>query len=278
MERSNVSRVGFGLILVILMKLLYAVIVSTIDLPDSYAFTLLNTFFYNSVIPILVLFPLLRKQLVYPNTTLKTSSKLLLPVYLLSLFLGAAGGMITQAITSLITGKGVGNVYSSIMPEGILNIILFWLSMGILAPLAEELIFRELILLPLRKYGDFTAILIQAVFFSLYHGNVSQLFYTFLLGALLGYVAVKFNSIKPAIILHITYNVTELIRYWLREYTIPIAVDVVHYALAFSGIFMIVILIKARFFKLSSNVFDKTVVLNIPILISIALLIFMLRF
>lgn len=58
----------------------------------------------------------------------------------------------------------------------------------------------------LRDYGDQTAIWVTALMFGLFHGNLSQFFYAFVLGLFFGYVAIKTNRIRYSIVLHIMVN------------------------------------------------------------------------
>lgn len=74
-----------------------------------------------------------------------------------------------------------------------------------LGPFAEEILFRGLILRSLQKYGKQTAIFISALLFGLFHGNVVQIPYAFLVGLLLAYVTVEY-SITWAIVLHVFNN------------------------------------------------------------------------
>lgn len=72
-------------------------------------------------------------------------------------------------------------------------------------PFAEEILFRGLILRSLEKYGKQVAIFVSALLFGLFHGNVIQIPYAFLVGLLLAYVTVEY-SIFWAIVLHVFNN------------------------------------------------------------------------
>ncbi len=76
---------------------------------------------------------------------------------------------------------------------------------SLLGPVAEELLFRGLVLRLLRPWGKQTAIFVSAVLFGLFHGNVIQIPFAFLIGLVLGYVTVEY-SILWAIVLHIFNN------------------------------------------------------------------------
>lgn len=76
---------------------------------------------------------------------------------------------------------------------------------GILAPITEELLFRGLIQRTLRPYGKRFAILCSAFTFGIFHGNLLQAPYAFLVGLVLGYVASEY-SIGWAMLLHMINN------------------------------------------------------------------------
>ena len=81
------------------------------------------------------------------------------------------------------------------------------LSVCLLAPIAEELLFRGVSLnyaknaLPIK-----TAILLQAVLFGIYHLNLIQFFYATVAGLILGMLAHQAGSIIPGIVLHVIIN------------------------------------------------------------------------
>lgn len=76
----------------------------------------------------------------------------------------------------------------------------------ILAPIIEELIYRDFILRKLEKYGSGLAILVSTTLFALMHGNLSQILSSFLLGLVLAFVYSLTKSKKAVIILHIVNN------------------------------------------------------------------------
>ncbi len=93
--------------------------------------------------------------------------------------------------------------------------ILFIATTILLAPFAEELIFRGLILKFARKAlekenkkAQMIAIIIQAVLFALYHGNLIQICYALIFGIMFGIIAVKFNSLLPSTLTHMVVNGT----------------------------------------------------------------------
>ena len=80
-----------------------------------------------------------------------------------------------------------------------------FLYISFLAPLAEELLFRGLILRTLEPAGKQFAIVVSAALFALLHGNIIQLPFAFLTGLVMGYVAMEY-SLAWAIALHVVNN------------------------------------------------------------------------
>ena len=86
------------------------------------------------------------------------------------------------------------------------NIIYTIVVACIMAPIVEEIIFRKVLLNKLVGYGEKTAIIVSSLAFALFHGNLSQFFYAFALGAIFAHITVKSGTIKNSIILHMIIN------------------------------------------------------------------------
>lgn len=80
----------------------------------------------------------------------------------------------------------------------------------ILPPLAEEIIFRGLIMKYLQRAGAafVVANLIQAVLFGIFHQNLVQGVYAAVLGFILGYLAWRYDSLLVPMFMHFLYNLT----------------------------------------------------------------------
>lgn len=85
------------------------------------------------------------------------------------------------------------------------NTVSMFLYAGFLGPIAEELLFRGLILRNLESYGKRFAIFASALLFGMFHGNILQSPFAMLVGLVLAYVTVEY-SIVWAIVLHIFNN------------------------------------------------------------------------
>jgi membrane protease YdiL (CAAX protease family) len=74
-----------------------------------------------------------------------------------------------------------------------------------IGPVSEEIIFRGFVMRGFKKYGARYAVLMSAVIFGMFHGNLIQSIFAGLVGLVLGYTAMKY-SIKWAVLLHIINN------------------------------------------------------------------------
>ncbi|WP_253288324.1 CPBP family intramembrane glutamic endopeptidase [Blautia sp. MSJ-19] len=86
------------------------------------------------------------------------------------------------------------------------------LCMGIIAPLAEEIVFRWLIYLRLRDYMRMgTAAVISGLIFGIYHGNLVQAVYAGILGMVFAYFLDISGCLWSSVLLHMGANIWSLI-------------------------------------------------------------------
>ncbi|MDR0947830.1 MAG: CPBP family intramembrane metalloprotease [Ruminococcus sp.] len=88
-------------------------------------------------------------------------------------------------------------------------IMMFYASLG--APIIEEILCRGVLLFGLAKYNRRMAIVVSAVMFGFFHGNMHQFIYTTALGLIFAIVDLKYKSIIPSIIAHFGINTTSVI-------------------------------------------------------------------
>ena len=120
------------------------------------------------------------------------------------------GGYILQFIVTHII-----RLLTSLLPDFMsgynseVGSVLTLLSVALIAPIAEELLFRGLT----QKYaeraiGALPAIFFQAALFGIYHMNIVQGIYAFIFGIIFGFIARKTKSVFPGIVLHIIFNIS----------------------------------------------------------------------
>lgn len=89
-----------------------------------------------------------------------------------------------------------------------------YLTIGLLAPLAEEIVFRGAILNTLlTKYRPWVAIALSALLFSIGHLNPVQMPHAFVIGLLLGWMYWRTGSILPGMAFHWANNSAAYVLY-----------------------------------------------------------------
>ena len=113
------------------------------------------------------------------------------------------GLTITEILGNLIQSEIANPIVETIDSSSIYSNLLL---MVIMAPIFEEIIFRKLLIDRTIKYGKGVSILLSALIFGLFHGNLNQFFYAFLIGGFFAYVYIKTGKIIYTILLHLTVN------------------------------------------------------------------------
>lgn len=91
--------------------------------------------------------------------------------------------------------------YSVIFPFGL---FLY----GIISPLAEEVVFRGIIYNRMKKHMPLAAsIVLSALLFGIYHGNMVQALYGFCMGMLIAYTYERFGNFFYAFLFHAAANI-----------------------------------------------------------------------
>lgn len=91
------------------------------------------------------------------------------------------------------------------------EIIVELISTAIVPAFSEEILFRGIVLSTLRKYGDGFAVFVSSFIFGLFHGNLIQFPFAFLVGIVLGWTLVYAESMLPAILIHCFNNAFSVI-------------------------------------------------------------------
>ena len=169
--------------------------------------------------------------------------------YLLAILLGVFANFLISAV---LTGFRLDQYfpdYTDLMK----NIVMapMWLQLitvGIVAPIAEEYLMRALVLGRLRRFMPvWAAILVQAVLFGVIHMNVLQGIYAAILGILLGILYVKHNSLTTCITMHIVINsMSTLLPAELGADWNPAAIGIISAVVVF-GVLFILVKQKKRF-------------------------------
>ena len=87
-----------------------------------------------------------------------------------------------------------------------------------LAPVVEEIIFRGHMLNTLLEHlPEKTAVLISSIVFALLHGSIIWILYAFLLGQILAKTSMKEDNIAYGVLLHIGFNATSVVNYFITK-------------------------------------------------------------
>ena len=150
------------------------------------------------------------KQLIKTCNFFKCNYK----VILISFGIGLLCFFVNLAVSSLFNGilsftgydfsKFSSGSGSADMSVGNFFIDLF--IVAVLPAICEEVLHRGIVLQGIKHAGFKKAILVSSVLFALLHFNVQQVAYAFVIGLILGFVAVVSKNIWPAVIIHFTNN------------------------------------------------------------------------
>lgn len=132
------------------------------------------------------------------------------------LFMGILGMTAAVSVNAIVSLSGLA--YFSPKYQQVSQIIysggLFMeiVSAVIAAPILEELLFRGMIYARLRDLcGAKWAIVISAAFFGIFHGNLVQFVYAFIIGLMLAYVYEKLKTIWAPIVFHVGANLISVL-------------------------------------------------------------------
>lgn len=138
-------------------------------------------------------------------------------------FLGSFGCLLANFPANMVVNLERYFGFSGDLPEMPLNdnpavLILYTISIVVIPPIVEEMMFRGMILQGLRRFGDGFAVVASAALFGLYHGNFAQMVFAFLCGLALGYAVIRSNSLLPAILIHLINNASSVFLEFVERY------------------------------------------------------------
>lgn len=154
---------------------------------------------------------------------------------------------IIVVIVSLINPVWLENYENLMESAGFENNLSFLMILYVvfLGPVGEELIFRGVTMRCARQIFPFWAAnLMQALLFGIFHMNVIQGSYAFVLGIILGIVCEKLGSIYYSIFLHICFNFFgTIVAQQLEFIDAPIEYAIYYSIIAVAGIAAIILLV-----------------------------------
>lgn len=203
------SKIGFNYLILGILALIFQLIVLNITnfinpkyLSDINIITCLSSF-CNYILPFPIFYWLMKKISTTKIEKRGISVKTFILYVAITFTLMWIGNLIGLGITELL-GSAIQNDIANPVQQ-LINSADIWLNLliiSIMAPIFEEIMFRKLIIDRTIKYGAKVSIILSAVIFALFHGNLNQFFYALLMGGFLAYVYIKTGKITYTIILH----------------------------------------------------------------------------
>ena len=212
-DKTFFSKIGFTYLIYAIIAIIFQVIIINVLgilnpslIYDINSITILSAI-CNYILPFPILIYLMKKldsyNLEQHTLTLKTFITYI-AIALTLMWVGNIIGLGITAIISFFTQLDVSNPVQTLI-----NSTDIWLNLAlisIIGPVFEEIFFRKLLIDRTIKYGAGVSILLSALLFGLFHGNINQFFYAFFLGGFFAYVYIKTENIKYTILLHIIIN------------------------------------------------------------------------
>ncbi len=172
-----------------------------------------NLSFICSMLPMYVIaYPIIFFLFKKVPVTLSGEKKKMKISHLIVFFLMCYAGTYICNLTVNILVAIIGMFKQSSVDNVMLNVVTSinpWVNIFIVvicAPIMEELLFRKAILDRTAKYGEGVSIVFSGLLFGLFHGNLVQFAYAFLLGICFGFIYLKTKNIIYPIILHMITN------------------------------------------------------------------------
>lgn len=124
----------------------------------------------------------------------------------------AFGVMLSMAAGSILSAMNIDNIYgsyektSSLLLNG--NIVYRLFALGVITPAAEEIIFRGLVFNRVKKqYGSLYGIVVSSLMFGVFHFNLVQGLYAFIIGMAFAYCYELTGDLKVPVYMHMSINV-----------------------------------------------------------------------
>ncbi|MDO5849043.1 MAG: type II CAAX endopeptidase family protein [Methanobrevibacter sp.] len=211
--KKDFSRIGFSYltmgILAIVSQIFIAVIVSKFnpEILTNVNITTTISFVCQYIVPFPVLYLLLKKIEKTDIERHSLSLRKFAICFCITFALMYIGNIIGLSITGIIEvfkhTEVINPIVNLINSSSIMvNLILI----SLIAPIFEEIFFRKFLIDRTIKYGAKISIILSALMFGLFHGNLNQFFYAFFLGGFFACIYIKTGKIIYPIILHMLTN------------------------------------------------------------------------
>ncbi len=171
------------------------------DMPNWMTFLISDVPLYLIAMPVAVV--LMGKSTVIETRKFNMKPGMFFKLLLMCLPMMWVGSMVGSMLSlALSDGEATNRVADLAMQTNIWNVVF----LVILGPIFEEWMFRKQLIDHTRKYGEKTAILLSGLAFGLFHMNLFQFFYAFLLGVMFGYIYMRTSKLRYSTAMHMIIN------------------------------------------------------------------------
>lgn len=208
--RRDFSRIGASLCLMVVIwyalatvleGALYAAVGGKGEAPNWVTYVGSGVPLYLIAMPIAVM--LMGKSTVIETRKFDMKPGLFFKLLLMCLPMMWAGSVFGSMLSMVLSnGEATDRVADLAMQTNIWNVVF----LVIVGPIFEECLFRKQLIDHTRKYGEKTAILLSGLAFGLFHMNLFQFFYAFLLGLMFGYVYTRTSKLRYSTAMHMIIN------------------------------------------------------------------------
>lgn len=208
--RRDFSRIGASLCLMVVVwyalatvleGALYAAVGGKGETPNWVTYVGSGVPLYLIAMPIAVM--LMGKSTVIETRKFDMKPGLFFKLLLMCLPMMWAGSVFGSMLSMVLSnGEATDRVADLAMQTNIWNVVF----LVIVGPVFEEWLFRKQLIDHTRKYGEKTAILLSGLAFGLFHMNLFQFFYAFLLGLMFGYVYTRTSKLRYSTAMHMIIN------------------------------------------------------------------------
>ena len=251
-NRKFFSKIGANYLILAMMTLIFQILLLNIvykfnpNLIKNMDIRMVISIFSSYLLPFPIFFYLMHKLKAQKIEKKSLTIKKFLLYFCITIALMWIGNLMGNMIT-IILGHLMSHKITNPVQHAINNssIYINFLVICILAPIFEEIFFRKLLIDRTIRYGATLSIILSAILFGLFHGNLSQFFYAFFLGGFFAYVYIKTGKIIYTISLHSMINIlgsviSSIFIQSLKRITafnpIDITIVVIYMVIIFSGL------------------------------------------
>lgn len=161
------------------------------------------------------------------------SIPLMITAALFGLFVCLVGNYATSIFVTFMGDSGVTLTAPELgVPSDFAGRIIYAVSIAFVPALVEEFAIRGAVMQPLRKYGDWFAIIASAIVFAVLHGNLIQAPFALVAGIGIGYAVCVTESLWTGVIIHFFNNsYAVLTEFMIADITDEETLNTVYYAL-----------------------------------------------